>query len=127
VIPSINNIDQPVETRKKILQKLKHPTYHTPGAIPPRSELPASAGVNTINIKQRAAEGHESFRAIARMKREKETTKIAPRIIRALMDPGAELNLIREELLNSKSCSERKLKVHAREQVQVTLCNCRSA
>ena len=123
MIPSINNIDQPVETRKKILRKLKHPTYHTPGAIPPRSELPASAGVNTINIKQRAAEGHESFRAIARMKREKETTKIAPRIIRALMDPGAELNLIREELLNSKSCSERKLKVHAREQVQVTLCN----
>ena len=57
------------------------------------------------------------------IQREKEQQKYAPRIVRVLMDPGAELNLIRAEILNADSSETRKLKVHAREQTSITLLN----
>ena len=122
--PSIN-IDKElaVKTRKTMMRELKRPHLVDPIAIPPMSVGPGTREVNSVQIKKRLEEGHESFRAVARVLREKVSMKIAPRIIRALMDPGAELNLIRQELLNINSCEERRLKVHAREQVQIILMN----
>jgi hypothetical protein len=79
--------------------------------------------VNTIEIKHLYYEDQQSFRAIARVQRDKETARIAPMIARTLMDPGAELNLISAELLKHTASSERKLKIHAREATNVVLCN----
>ena len=78
--------------------------------------------VNFINIKQCASDGHESFRAITRVLRECERKKAAPRVVRTLMDPGAELNLVRSNLLGIHS-KERKLLVHAREPCKIILTN----
>jgi hypothetical protein len=39
------------------------------------------------------------------------------------MDPGAELNLIKKKLITHADGSERKIKIHARERTNVTLCN----
>lgn len=53
----------------------------------------------------------------------KTVARNAPRIVEVLMDPGAELNLIREELLNAASCDTRRLQVHAREPAEIVLTN----
>ena len=76
-----------------------------------------------FTIKERKEEQHTSFRATARLKRDRVTTNIAPKIVSVLMDPGAELNLIRTEALNAKSTTNRKIKVHAREPTDVVLMN----
>jgi len=55
---------------------------------------------------------HLSFRAVARVQRECEKRRVTPRVLRTLMDPGAELNLIRTSLLNAKGI-EQKIKIHA--------------
>ena len=39
------------------------------------------------------------------------------------MDPGAELNLIKKKLITHADSSDRKIKIHARERTNVTLCN----
>jgi hypothetical protein len=126
VIPSINiDNESALETRKAILRKLKKPNFVDVDktSVKQLTIRTSTVAVNHLLLKERKTEVHEAFRAIARVQRHKVTSKIAPRIIRALVDPGAELNLIRKELLNVNSCDERKLKVHAHEEVEVTLCN----
>ncbi len=115
---SINfDVEQVVKARKTQLKELKRPRFSTPVNITSRAD------VNTINIKPLTNEGHLSFRAVARVQRDKQTSHISPLMLKVLMDPGAELNLIRNEYLLHASRSERKLKVHAREQVNIILCN----
>jgi hypothetical protein len=79
--------------------------------------------VETFTIKAREDKCHKAFKAIARIRRARITTNNAPRIVEVLMDPGAELNLIRAELLNATSCDTRKLQVHAREPEEIILTN----
>ena len=78
--------------------------------------------VNIFTAKERTQTGHESFRAVARVKRECERSRVTPRVMRTLMDPGAELNLIRQSLLDVRS-RDTKLHVHAREACDITLVN----
>ena len=78
--------------------------------------------VNVFTVKERLNSGHEAFRAIARIKRECEKKRAAPRYAKTLMDPGAELNLIQKALLDIVG-KEHKLKVHAREACEITLMN----
>jgi hypothetical protein len=73
-------------------------------------------------IKSLHKQEHESFRAIARVQRESSKARVAPRVLRTLMDPGAELNLVRSSLLNAKG-SEQKIKIHARQQDELILTN----
>jgi hypothetical protein len=118
VIPSINiDIAQVVKARKLQLKELKHPCFREPVIITNRAD------VNNINIKPLPNEGQLSFRAIARVQRDKQTARVAPLMLKVLMDPGAELNLVRNEYLVHAARSERKIKVHAREQVNIILSN----
>ena len=55
------------------------------------------------------------------MQRASQRAKLHPRVTSALMDPGAELNLVRAELL--ESLGDGKLRIHARENVDVALLN----
>jgi hypothetical protein len=94
-----------------------------PITITPLGKTAGELRVESFIIKERCEENYASFKAIARIKRERDKAKYAPRIVRALMDPGAELNLIRAEVLNAESCATRRLKIHAREATNVTLLN----
>ncbi len=123
-----NSVNEPVNlvdvvARRKELLLLKRPALEVPHTIPPLSEATSERRVENFTIKERREEGYAAFKAIARIKREKEKAKYAPRIVRVLMDPGAELNLIRADTLNAKSCATRRLKVHARETTNITLYN----
>jgi hypothetical protein len=79
--------------------------------------------VEFFTVKERVTEGEQSFRAIARIVRERESNKTSSRVTRVLMDPGAEINLLRKELLDNILGRDSKLKVHAREQCDVVLMN----
>jgi hypothetical protein len=70
-------------------------------------------------MKPLSSTAHESFRAIARICRDK--SKVLPRVTKSLMDPGAELNLIRKSLIDTSGFG--KFKIHARKQVEVSLLN----
>jgi hypothetical protein len=65
---------------------------------------------------------HLSFRAVARVQRECEKRRVTPRVLRTLLDPGAELNLIRTTLLNAKGI-EQKIKIHERQNDELILTN----
>ena len=112
-----------IVARKEQLSLIKRPALEEPKIIPPLGEAGGERRVDTFTIKERREESYAAFKAIARIKREKEIAKYAPRIVKVLMDPGAELNLIRAEILNADSCATRKLKIHAREKTNITLMN----
>ena len=78
--------------------------------------------VNAITNKPLAETGHESFHAIARVPRQSMSDRTKAKAFNALMDPGAELNLIRKSLLASHSV-KLKLNIHARQPVDVILMN----
>ncbi len=81
-----------------------------------------SRSVQIFTKKQRAEEGYQSFRSIARLQRESGKSNAAPRIVKTLMDPGAELNLVRSSLLTAKS-DKKKILIHAREPCEIILTN----
>ncbi len=116
------NLESVVARRKELLL-IKRPALEDPQTITPLGEVAGERRVETFIIKERREESYAAFKAIARIKREKEKEKYAPRIVKVLMDPGAELNLIRSEILNTDSCATRKLKIHAREATNLTLLN----
>lgn len=62
-----------------------------------------SRSVNVFTAKQRELEGYESFRAIARVQRSSVKGRVQPRVVRTLMDPGAELNLVRSAVISAQS------------------------
>jgi hypothetical protein len=95
----------------------------TPLTIPVLVNSVGVRRVEAFTLKERKQEGYQAFKAIARIRRAKVTARTAPRIVEVLMDPGAELNLIRAELLNAASCDTRKLQVHAREPADIILLN----
>jgi len=104
-------------------------TFEQPKIIP---ALASSSGERHINnfiasakeakVKPLSDVGHVSFRAIARVQRKSEKLKHLPRVTCVLMDPGAELNLIRKALIDV-SGSGGKLKIHAREEAEIMLLN----
>jgi hypothetical protein len=121
-------VNEPVKlvaivARKEQLSLIKRPALEEPHTIPLLGDASGERRVEAFIIKERREESYAAFKAIARIKREKEIAKYAPRIVKVLMDPGAELNLIRAEILNADSCATRKLKVHAREATNITLMN----
>ena len=120
----LSTISEPVVvTRKAILQTLKRPALETPQSITAFVSAAGERRVETVFIKKREHESFKAFKAIARIRRVKTVARNAPRIVEVLMDPGAELNLIREELLNAASCDTRRLQVHAREPAEIVLTN----
>lgn len=110
-------------TRKTQLKNLKRLRLDKPITVPQFAGSVSERRVESFIIKERNAEGWESFKAIARIKREQVVASNAPRIVEVLMDPGAELNLIRASVLNATSCSTRRVDVHAREPTNITLLN----
>ena len=78
--------------------------------------------VNAITNKPLVETGHEAFHAVARVPRESIRPSATPKIFNVLMDPGAELNLVRGSLIASKS-KDAKLKIHARQPTEVVLLN----
>ena len=104
-------------------------TFAQPTHIPALASCSGERAVNSFTAKQScgaikplAAVEHESFRAVARVRRDADNAKFEPRVTRALMDPGAELNLVRKSLMNALGKGG-KLKVHAREPANITLLN----
>jgi len=81
-----------------------------------------SRSVNMFTAKQRETEGFESFRAIARVQRSSVKGRVQPRVVRTLMDPGAELNLVRSAVISAQS-QEKKILIHARETCDIILMN----
>ena len=78
--------------------------------------------VEAFTNKKRDAVGFESFKAIARIFRERESNKAPARTAKTLMDPGAELNLIQASLVNTLG-RDTRLKIHAREACNIELLN----
>ena len=74
---------------------------------------------NSINIKPVAETGHDAFRAIARMQR---AVSGRPSTLKVLMDPGAEINLVKGEFLKGKG-KHSSLKQHATLKQNIELTN----
>jgi hypothetical protein len=110
-------------TRKTQLKNIKRLTLDNPTIVRQFAGSVGERRVETFIVKERKTEGYEAFKAIARIKRDKVVSSNAPRIVEVLMDPGAELNLIRASVLNANSCNTRRIAVHAREPTNITLLN----
>ena len=82
----------------------------------------SARGVNAFTNKPLLDTGHEAFHAIARVARESARKRVLPKVFNVLMDPGAELNLVRQSLVTCGS-SEKKLRIHARQSTDVVLQN----
>jgi hypothetical protein len=82
-----------------------------------------TASLNNISMK-RIEHGSKdlSLRAIARLQRNLPSRSQEPRTTSVLMDPGADINLIRGELLNSTKKNS-ALKVHATAEQNIELTN----
>jgi hypothetical protein len=82
----------------------------------------SARGVNAFTNKPLLDTGHEAFHAIARVSRESARKRALPKVFNVLMDPGAELNLVRRSLITCGS-SEKRLRIHARQPTDVVLLN----
>ncbi len=78
--------------------------------------------LNAFTNKSLPETGHESFHAVARVLREATRSRATPKVFNVLMDPGAELNLVRRSLIASNT-KDTKLKIHARQETEVILMN----
>ena len=90
--------------------------------LKPYDEAASARSVNFFTVKELETRGFEAFRSIARVCRESERNKALPKIFGALMDPGAELNLVRKHLLEAMG-RDSKLKIHARQTCNIILQN----
>ena len=86
------------------------------------TERAQSCSVNTIIIQPLTAEGHKAFHGIARMQRDLPKRSQEPKTLSVLMDPGAEINLIRGDLLNATK-KYSALKIHATASQNIELTN----
>ena len=77
-------------------------------------ESRATCEFNSLVVKPlQTAESAESFRAVARLQRDKQSRSQEPRVASTLMDPGCELNLISSKIVLGGGKNS-TLKVHAR-------------
>jgi hypothetical protein len=82
-----------------------------------------TASFHNITIKKIEENSKDmSFRAIARLQRNLPSRSQEPKTTSVLMDPGADINLIRGELLNSTKKNS-ALKVHATAEQHIELTN----
>ena len=77
---------------------------------------------NNFNVKPVDENGHDAFRATARVQRDVRKRSQDPRTLNTLMDPGAEINLIRGEFLKGKGKNS-ALKQHATIKQNIELTN----
>ena len=78
--------------------------------------------VNTLTVKPLETTGHESFHGIARVQRNLYKRSQEPKTMSVLMDPGAEINLIRGDFVNTTK-KYSAIKIHATMPQNIELTN----